>query len=160
MFVIVMGVAGSGKSTIGEALARRLGCEFRDGDGFHPPANVAKMRAGTPLDDTDREPWLRAIRAHMDAGQAAGRSGVIACSALRERYRDILGRGLPWVRFVHLHGSRELIADRMKARAGHFMPVTLLDSQFSTLEPPADAIVADIAQPPEAIVEDVLHALG
>ncbi len=160
MFVIVMGVAGSGKSTVGAALAARLGWEFRDADGFHPPANIAKMKAGTPLTDEDRWPWLNAIRSHMDAENAAGRSGVIACSALRESYRDVLGRGLPWVLFSHLAGSKELIASRMQARAGHFMPVALLDSQFATLETPVDAIRLDIAKPPEALVEEVVRRLG
>lgn len=160
MFLIVMGVAGSGKTTIGDALATRLGWVFRDADGFHPPANIAKMKAGTPLNDEDRWPWLKAIRAHMDAENAAGRSGVIACSALKEIYRDVLGRGESWVRFVHLTGSKELIADRMRSRSGHFMPVALLDSQFATLETPADAIRLDISKPPETLVEEVLRRLG
>jgi gluconokinase len=118
------------------------------------------MKAGTPLQDEDRWPWLRAIRAHMESEHAAGRSGIIACSALKESYRDTLGRGEPWVRFVHLNGSRELIEGRMRAREGHFMPVSLLDSQFATLESPADAIVLDIAQPPEALVAEVVNRLG
>ena len=160
MFLVVMGVAGSGKTTLGQALGRRLGWDFRDADGFHPAANIAKMKAGTPLQDEDRWPWLRAIRAHMESEHAAGRSGIIACSALKESYRDTLVRGEPWVRFVHLNGSRELIEGRMRAREGHFMPVSLLDSQFATLESPADAIVLDIAQPPEALVAEVVNRLG
>ena len=159
MFLIVMGVAGSGKSTIGAALAERLGWEFRDADGFHPAANIAKMKAGTPLTDEDRWPWLRAIRSHMDAENAVGRGGVIACSALRESYREVLGKGLGWVRFVHLTGPKELIAERMRSRAGHFMPVALLDSQFATLESPGDAISLDISKPPEVLVEEAVRRL-
>jgi gluconokinase len=160
MFLVVMGVAGSGKTTLGQALGRRLGWEFRDADGFHPAANIAKMKAGTPLQDEDRWPWLRAIRSHMESEQAAGRSGIIACSALKETYRDTLGRGEPWVRFVHVNGSRDLIEGRMRAREGHFMPVSLLDSQFATLESPADAITLDISQSPEALVEEVLRRIA
>jgi gluconokinase len=159
MFVIVMGVAGSGKSTVGAALAERLGCEFRDADGFHPPGNIAKMRSGTPLTDEDRWPWLRSIRAHMEAEHAGGRGGVVACSALKRAYRDVLGEGEPWVRFVHLDGSRELVAERMRSRTGHFMPIELLDSQFAALEAPADAVVLDISLPPEALVEEALRRL-
>ena len=160
MFLIVMGVAGSGKSTIGAALASRLGWEFRDADGFHPAANIAKMKTGTPLNDEDRWPWLQAIRAHMDSENREGRNGVIACSALRETYREVLGRGEDWVRFVHLTGPKELIAERMRARAGHFMPVALLDSQFATLESPGDAISLDISKPPETLVEEVVRRLA
>ena len=160
-FLILMGVAGSGKTTLGEALSRRLGWEFRDADRFHPPANIAKMSAGTPLQDADRWPWLQAIRNHMVSEHAAGRSGIIACSALKQTYRDLLGgAGDPWVRFVHLSGSRDLIEGRMRAREGHFMPVSLLDSQFATLESPADAITLDIASPPEALVDEVLRRLA
>jgi gluconokinase len=160
MFLVVLGVAGSGKTTLGQALGQRLSWEFRDADGFHPAANIAKMKAGTPLQDEDRWPWLRAIRSHMESEQAAGRSGIIACSALKEIYRDTLGRGEPWIRFVHLNGSRDLIEGRMRAREGHFMPVSLLDSQFATLESPADAITLDISQPPEALVEEVLRRIA
>lgn len=158
--IIVMGVSGSGKSTVGRAIADRLGWEFQDGDSFHPPANVAKMKAGTPLDDQDRQPWLEAMRDWMQAAHRGGRNAVLACSALRERYRDVLLRHEPWVRFVHLHGSRELIAARMAARSGHFMPPTLLASQLATLEPPADALVVDIARPPGELVDEILSRLG
>ncbi len=159
MVVIVMGVSGSGKTTVGERLAQRLDWEFRDGDGFHPAANVDKMRSGQPLTDEDRKPWLGAVATYMRATQTAGRSAVIACSALKEIHRNWLLKGEPWVRFVHLHGPKELIAGRMKARTGHFMPVTLLDSQFVTLEMPADVLPLDIARTPEELVADILAGL-
>ncbi len=155
-----MGVSGCGKSTVGRAVAERLGWEFRDGDDFHPPANVAKQKAGIPLNDTDRQPWLEAMRDWMRSVHAAGRNAVLPCSALRERYRDILLRREPWVRFVHLQGSRETIAARLAARTGHFMPATLLDNQFATLEPPADALVIDIGRPPEALAAEIVTRLG
>lgn len=156
MIIIVMGVSGSGKSTIGRLVASGLGYAFRDGDDFHPAANVAKMRSGVPLNDDDRWPWLRAIAAYMEATHAAGEGAVIACSALKEVYRDVLLRREGWVRFVHLSGPREVIAERLRARAGHFMPPTLLDSQFATLEAPADAWVADIRETPEEIAAGIV----
>lgn len=155
-----MGVSGSGKTTVGSLLAGRLGWSFRDGDDFHPPANVAKMRSGTPLTDEDRLPWLLAIQAFMRKCHADGQSAVIACSALRERYRDVLLRSEPWVRFVHLCGSRELIALRMRSRAGHFMPAALLDSQLATLEPPSDSLSVDITAAPAVLAEEIRHRLG
>lgn len=155
-----MGVSGVGKSTIGRLLAGRLGWPFRDGDEFHPAANVQKMRSGTPLNDEDRRPWLLAIQDHMRQEQAAGRSGVIACSALKDSHRQLLLSGEPWVRFVFLRGSRELIAQRLGGRQGHFMPATLLDSQLATLEPPADALVAEVEGTPEDIVSHLLDHLG
>lgn len=155
-----MGVSGSGKSTVGRMLAERLGWEFRDGDTFHPPANVAKMRSGTPLNDEDRRPWLLAIQAFMRETQQHGQDAVVACSALKQSYRDLLLQGEPWVRFLHLHGSRELIATRMQARQGHFMPATLLDSQMATLETPANTLVLDIAEPPAELVERAIRELG
>ena len=160
MVVIVMGVSGSGKTTVGSLLAGRLGWSFRDGDDFHPAANVAKMRSGTPLTDEDRLPWLLAIQAFMRKCHADGQSAVIACSALKERYREVLLCMEPWVRFVHLRGSRELIAQRMQARAGHFMPPTLLDSQLATLEPPADSLAVDIRAEPADLVEEICQQLG
>lgn len=160
MVVIVMGVSGSGKTTVGRLLAGQLGWTFHDGDDFHPPANVTKMRSGTPLNDDDRRPWLLAIQAFMRKCHTDGQSAVIACSALKDRYREVLLRAEPWVRFVHLRGSRELIAQRMQARAGHFMPPTLLDSQLATLEPPADCLAVDIAAEPKALVEEVRIGLG
>jgi gluconokinase len=155
-----MGVCGCGKSTVGRLLAERLDWSFHDGDDFHPASNVAKMRAGTPLNDTDRHPWLLAIRQFMDESERAGRSAVIACSALRQVYRDVLGSNLPWVRFVHLHGTKALLAERLQARPGHFMPPALLDSQLATLEAPTDAITVDIALEPQALVTEIIRQLG
>jgi gluconokinase len=161
MVIIVMGVSGAGKSTVGAMLAENLGWPFHDGDDFHPPANVQKMRAGQPLNDTDRTPWLAAIRRHIATVNAAGRHAVIACSALKAAYRTVLrGGDGPAVQFVHLHGSPDLIQERLRARAGHFMPSALLGSQFATLEPPPDAVAADIAQTPEQIVAQVIGRLG
>ena len=154
--IVVMGVSGSGKSTVGRMLAARLGWTFRDGDEFHPESNVAKMRAGVPLNDEDRRPWLMAIHGYMRSEHSAGRSSVIACSALKEAYRDLLLRGEPWVRFVHLTGPREVIEERMRSRAGHFMPVALLESQLATLEVPGDAWVEDLRATPGEIVEAVV----
>jgi carbohydrate kinase (thermoresistant glucokinase family) len=161
--LIVMGVAGSGKSTVGEALAARLGWRFADGDDFHPPANVAKMSAGTPLTDEDRWPWLNAIAAAIQASIDRGEPMIVACSALKRRYRDVLVGGRADVRVVYLQGSRELIAERMAKRRDHFMPTALLDSQFAALEEPGDgegAIVVPIAFSPGEMVEDVVGRLA
>ena len=158
MIVIVMGVSGSGKTTVGELLAERLGCGFSDADDFHPAANVDKMRAGTPLTDDDRWPWLKALRQAIDDWQAAGESRVIACSALKAAYRDVLSPHDDVV-FAFLKGSAETIAGRLKARKGHYMNPRLLTSQFATLEEPADAIVADIAPPPAAVVDEIMPQL-
>jgi gluconokinase len=158
MLIVVMGVSGAGKTTVGRALADALGAAFLDADDFHPPANVAKMRAGQPLDDHDRAPWLARLHDELAARGAGGQSVVLACSALKQRYREALGRGMD-VRFVHLAGSRETIAARLAARSGHYMPAALLDSQFAALEAPADGITVDIADAPEAIVAHVLAAL-
>ena len=135
-----MGVSGCGKSTIGQMLAERLGYPFLDADEFHPPVNVAKMAAGTPLSDADRQPWLERLNGKLRAQKNA----VLACSALKESYRQILSKGLADCRFVHLRGSIELIRARMKERRHRYMPASLLESQFATLEPPADAIEVDI----------------
>lgn len=161
--IVVMGVAGSGKSTVGAALAERLGWQFRDADSFHPPANVAKMTAGTPLTDHDREPWLAAIAAWLDERCARADPGVVTCSALKRAYRCVLLGGRPDVRLVYLKGEPALIAERMARRQNHFMPTSLLASQFATLEEPtADeaALVAPIDQPPDAIVEHILARLA
>ena len=160
MIVILMGVSGSGKTTVGRILAERMHCEFADGDDFHPASNVARMRAGIPLQDADRQPWIEAIRQWMQSTHAAGRNAVLACSALREKHRDILLRAEPWVRWVHLQGSRELLAQRLAARVGHFMPATLLDTQIATLEPPDDALVIDIGRPPEVLAGEIAARLG
>ena len=157
--VVVMGVSGCGKTAVGSRLAQRLGARFIDADDLHPPANVEKMRAGIPLDDADRAPWLRLLNARLREVTAAGEPVVLACSALKQRYRDTLAAGVPGLRFVHLAGSRELIAARLAARQHRYMPTTLLDSQFATLEPPAEAIVVDVALPLEAAVEAAMRAL-
>ena len=160
---VVMGVSGSGKSTVGAALAARLGWEFVDGDSLHPLANVAKMQAGQPLDDRDREPWLAAVAAQIEAWIDQGRSGVITCSALKRRYRDRIIGDRADVGLIYLAGSREVIARRLADRHGHFMPVGLLDSQFATLEPPdteENAIAVDIDRPLIAIVDQIVTALS
>ena len=161
--LVVMGVSGSGKTTIAALLAGRLRWEFEDGDDFHPPANVEKMHGGTPLTDDDRWPWLRAIAAWIDAVRASGQHGVVACSALRRAYRDILVGDRPDVRLVYLNGSRDLIARRQAARHNHFMPASLVDSQFATLEEPGpdeNPIVASIEPRPAEVVGDVVRQLG
>jgi carbohydrate kinase (thermoresistant glucokinase family) len=132
--LVVMGVAGCGKTTVAERLAAELGWAFAEGDAYHPPANVAKMSAGLPLDDDDRGPWLEALAGWIAAREAKGRSSIVACSALRRAYRDILRGGAPLVRFVHLHGDFDLLAARIGAREGHFFPPELLASQFEALE--------------------------
>jgi len=160
--LIVMGVSGSGKSTIADALAKGLGWRFEDGDRFHPPGNVAKMSAGQPLTDEDRLPWLQAIADEIDRVCEAGEHAVIACSALKRTYRDILLHGRDDVRFVFLKGTQQLIAGRLATRKGHFMPPDLLASQFRTLEPPAAGehpITVSIDAPVTAIVDDIIHQL-
>ncbi len=161
--LIVMGVSGSGKSTIAVALAERLGWTFEDGDRFHPASNVAKMSAGHPLNDDDRWPWLEAIADEIGRVCEAGGHVVIACSALKRAYRDVLGRGRKDVRLVFLDGSQALIADRLANRKGHFMPPGLLDSQFKTLEPPAAderPIAVSIDAPVETIIDNIVAQLG
>jgi gluconokinase len=160
MVVVLMGVSGSGKTSVGVPLAAALGGEFVEGDDYHPPANVAKMRQGIPLDDADRRPWLETLAAEIGRWLAAGRTVVLACSALRRRYRAILRGGRPEVRFVHLKGDPALIRARLAQRRGHYMPASLLDSQLATLEEPLDAIVADIDATPEEIVAGIQAALA
>ena len=160
--VVVMGVAGSGKTTIASGLAQRLGWDLLEGDSFHPPANVAKMSAGMPLTDHDRWPWLRAIAAAMDERQTAGRSAVVACSALKRAYRAILLDGRPASILLYPRGPQSLIAQRMAARHDHFMPPSLLDSQFATLEEPGpeeNPVVVDIAAEPAVVIDTALHAV-
>jgi carbohydrate kinase (thermoresistant glucokinase family) len=153
--VVVMGVSGCGKTTVGEAIAAALNWRFQEGDALHPPANVVKMAGGTPLTDEDRWPWLAAIANAMAGWRADHASGVVTCSALKRRYRDALRDGLTDVRILHLAGSRDLIATRLATRRGHFMPATLLDSQFAALEPPGPeeaALTLDVGLAPEMIV--------
>jgi len=152
---VVMGVAGSGKSAIGALLAHALGVEFVEGDAYHSPENVARMSAGVPLGDEDRRLWLAAIAARLDEARRAGLGLVVACSALKRRYRDVLRAGNADVQFVYLNGARVLLEQRLAGRRGHFMPASLLDSQLADLEPPAaeeHALVCEISDPPEAIV--------
>ena len=160
--LVVMGVSGSGKSTIAERLAARLGWRYEDGDGFHPPANVAKMSAGQPLTDEDRWPWLQAIADQIDRLSADGQRAVVACSALKRSYRDILVHGRDDIRIVFLNGTQDLIADRLAARKGHFMPPGLLASQFRTLEPPQPderPLTVSIDAPVAAIIDDIIRQL-
>ena len=161
MLVTVMGVSGSGKTTVAAALAQRLRVPFVDADDLHPPANVAKMSAGIPLDDADRLPWLRTVGAWLADRAASG--GVTSCSALRRSYRDVLREAAPEQVFVHLAGDREVIARRVAGRPGHFMPAALVDSQFATLEPRAPderGVTLDVDQPIDALVAACVAALG
>ena len=160
MIILLMGVAGSGKTTIGKKLAEQLGWSFHDADDFHPPSNITKMSAGTPLSDADRAPWLAAIRTHIDQCAACGGSAVVTCSALKEKYRAVLLRDAPEVRLVHLAGSFNLINERMMARQDHFMKPEMLRSQFDALEVPAEAIVVDVAKSPDAVADEIRKKLG
>ena len=153
--LVVMGVSGSGKSVVGAALAQRLRVAFVDADDLHPPANIAKMSAGRPLDDDDRQPWLETIGAWLAGHDATG--GVVACSALKRTYREQLRRHVPRLRFLHLDGTPEVIGRRQSSRPGHFMPASLLASQFATLErlaPDEDGEVVDVDQSVDAIVQE------
>ena len=160
MVIVLMGVAGSGKTTVGLVLAAALGWGFRDADEFHPPANVEKMSRGIPLTDRDRTPWLAAIRAHIEERLARGENAVVTCSALKEKYRAALLADPARVKLVFLAGDIELIAERMRARLGHFMKPEMLQSQFADLEPPRDALTVDVAQAPDAIVAHIRQALS
>ncbi|HEX2649640.1 MAG TPA: gluconokinase [Burkholderiales bacterium] len=155
MIVVVMGVSGSGKTEIGARLARRLGVEFIEGDDFHRPENVAKMRSGTPLQDADRWPWLERLNKELKKKQSA----VLACSALKQAYRDALLKDISGSTLVHLRGSFELIESRLKARQHRYMPASLLKSQFATLEPPVGAIEVDVAAGADDCVESIARHL-
>jgi gluconokinase len=159
--VVMMGVSGSGKTTVGAALAQRLRVPFADADDFHPEANIAKMSAGIPLDDDDREPWLRAIADWLVEHTSSG--GVASCSALKRSYRDVLTQAAPHAVYLHLHGDRDVLAARVAGRPGHFMPAALIDSQFATLEglqPDEIGAVLDVAQPVDALVDESLTLLA
>jgi gluconokinase len=158
--IVLMGVSGAGKTTVGELLAERLGATFAEGDAYHPKANVEKMQAGIALDDADREPWLRRLSAEIGRWLAEGRTVVLACSALKERYRAILKDGRAEVRFVHLAGDADLIGERLAHRRGHYMPPTLLPTQLAALEEPTEAITVDIGATPEAIVAEICARLA
>jgi gluconokinase len=155
MIVLVMGVAGVGKTTIGEALARALGWRFIDADDYHPPANVAKMKAGIPLEDADRWPWL----AHLNKLLKEEENAVLGCSALKQSYRQRLAQGIADFTVVYLHGSAELIRSRMEQRRHPFMSAALLESQFAALEPPRDAIAIDVAADPSTCVAAIVARL-
>ena len=157
-----MGVAGSGKTTIAKLLAKALDCPFLEGDSLHSPANIEKIRHGVPLDDADRLPWLKAIAAAIDAWQKQGQCGVVTCSALKRRYRDILIENRKGIRLVYLRGSHALIGARIAARQGHFAPAALLESQFAALEEPASGenpLTVDVADEPGKITQRILAAL-
>jgi len=161
--LVVMGVSGSGKTTTAQILADRLNWPYAEADEFHPPANIQKMSAGTPLTDEDRWPWLHAIRDWLTEQTRAGRPSIVTCSALRVAYRDVLREAEGRVRFVHLAGTIESIGDRLSGRSGHFMPTSLLPSQFQTLEPLTDAedgVVVPVTVSPQSVADAALRALG
>ena len=161
--LIVMGVTGAGKSTLAEALNQHLHWPYQEGDDLHPPANIAKMHAGTPLNDADRAPWLAAIKAWIDARLAAGKPGLITCSALKRKYRDTLIAGRSTVRVLYLKADRALLEEHLQHRSGHFMPASLLDSQLNTLEEPApdeNPITVQVKEGVPETVAEILAALA
>lgn len=163
MVLVVMGVSGSGKTTVAAILAGRLNWPFEEGDALHPQANIDKMKEGHPLNDADRAPWLEKIADWVDERLDAGENGLITCSALKRSYRDVINRRGTGVEFVFLAGSRATIAERLTARHGHFMPPSLLDSQFATLEEPSSQeamIRVDVGPPPAVIAETIIQKLG
>lgn len=161
MIIVLMGVSGSGKTTVGQDLARQLGWTFVDADDFHPAANIAKMHRGEPLNDEDRRPWLAAIHQRLLEASQRGESVVLACSALKHAYQEYLQHEEPeHINYVYLRGSEELIRQRLAKRTGHFMNPHLLHSQFETLEPPDNAIAVDIAPPPDEIAAEIRRKLG
>ena len=159
-FVIVMGVAGCGKTTVGKLLAQRLGWDFYDADDFHPPGNIHKMANGIPLDDSDRVPWLTRLHDLISSGLRQNRPGVLACSALKESYRQQLLAGNEDVEFIYLKGTYDLIWSRLSARKDHYMKPHMLQSQFEGLEEPISALVVDISLPATGIVQEILNQLG
>lgn len=159
MILILMGVSGSGKTTVGRELSARLDWPYLDADDFHPPENVEKMRAGTPLSDEDRWPWLDALNAQLRDFDVRGQSVILGCSALKAVYRTRLAQGCGEVHWVHLIGSFELIESRLRTRKGHYMPATLLRSQFTTLEAPEEAITVSIDATPSQIASQILDQL-
>ena len=159
MVIVLMGVTGSGKTTVGEQLAQQLGWAYYDADDFHPAANVHKMASGTPLTDEDRWPWLETLSAAIGQWLRAEQGAILGCSALKQSYRDILARGRPGVQIVHLKGPKALIAQRLETRQHRYMPASLLDSQFTTLEEPHDALSVDIGPSPAAIAATICTAL-
>jgi gluconokinase len=160
MIVVLMGVTGSGKTTVGRVLARELGWAFYDADDSHPPSNIEKMRRGIPLSDSDRKPWLEALAHLIDNAQSRGEDVVLACSALKHAYQEYLRHDLDGVHYVVLYGSPEIIRQRLQARKGHFMDPSLLPSQLEILEPPDDAIQVDVAASPEQIAQEIMRRLG
>jgi gluconokinase len=160
---VIMGVAGTGKSTVGAALAHALDLAFVEGDAYHPASNVQRMAAGMPLTDADRAPWLEALAARLRAAEEAGAGLVMACSALKRSYREVLRTGAPGITFIYLHGDRELLSGRLAQRRDHFMPPSLLDSQLAALEPPTsdeDAWTYDVGLTPREIVAAVLERVA
>jgi carbohydrate kinase (thermoresistant glucokinase family) len=159
VIIALMGVSGSGKTTVAAALADQLGWTWQEGDALHPPQNVAKMHAGIPLDDTDRWPWLRKVAEWVDARRATGKNGIITCSLLKRAYREIVIGKRPDVRLMFLRGSRHRIGEHIAHRTGHFMPTSLLDSQFATLEEPAAEEHAIIVEVSDSIEDTVMKAM-
>jgi len=159
-FFIVMGVSGCGKSSVGEALAKKLGWEFYDADDFHPSENVAKMGSGIPLNDSDRAPWLATLHDLISSDLTQNRTGVLACSALKERYRQQLLNGNPDVQIVYLKGSYELIWSRMENRTDHYMKPHMLQSQFNALEEPTNALTLDISRSVGEIVQEIISSMS
>jgi len=159
MIVVVMGVSGAGKTTLGRRIAKRLGCEFVDADDYHLPQNVEKMAAGVPLADADRWPWLERLNALLHERADAGRDAVLACSALKESYRARLRAGIDDFRLVYLKGSLEQLRARVSERRHRYMPASLLESQFAVLEPPESAITVDVSEPAERCLEKALESL-